>query len=65
MEILYWLIPAILVIGIGMVCLLFWTIRSGQYDDPDGAVNRIFMDEEPNLQNSESGQSSEEDRHDR
>jgi len=65
MEVLYWLIPTILGIGLVMLVVLFWAIRSGQYDDPDGAAHRILMDEEPNLQNSESSQSSEENRVDK
>lgn len=65
MDVLYWLIPAILVIGIAMVGLLFWTIRSGQYDDPDGAANRILMDEEEKFQISNGTKSSEENRVDK
>lgn len=48
MDVIYGLIPAILVIGFVMVGVLIWAIRSGQYDDPDGAGERILWEEEEN-----------------
>lgn len=46
MNILLVLIPCSLFLG-GLALLLFiWTIRAGQYDDPDGAANRILLDKE-------------------
>ena len=36
-----------LLLGIVGVGIFFWAVRSGQYDDMDGAANRILMDEEP------------------
>ncbi|KLI65063.1 cbb3-type cytochrome oxidase assembly protein CcoS [Aurantiacibacter marinus] len=40
------LIP--IALGMGGMGLLafFWTMKSGQYDDMDGAANRILIDEE-------------------
>ena len=36
-----------LAFGLGVLALLFfgWTLRSGQYDDPEGAASRILFDE--------------------
>lgn len=36
-----------LAFGLGILALLFfgWTLRNGQYDDPDGAASRILFDE--------------------
>ncbi|TRW99560.1 cbb3-type cytochrome oxidase assembly protein CcoS [Paracoccus sp. M683] len=49
MNILLVLIPCSLFLG-GLALVLFiWTIRSDQYDDPDGAANRILLDD-PNDQ---------------
>lgn len=31
--------------GIGLAAF-FWAMRDGQYDDMDGAANRILIDEE-------------------
>ncbi|MBO9575369.1 MAG: cbb3-type cytochrome oxidase assembly protein CcoS [Sphingobium sp.] len=40
------LIPIALLLGlIGLVAFL-WSLRNGQFDDPDGAAMRILIDEE-------------------
>lgn len=41
------LIPAALLLGgLGLAAFL-WALRSGQFDDLDGAANRILFDELP------------------
>lgn len=46
MNILIYLIPvALLLGGVGLVAFL-WSIRSGQYEDLDGAAFRILEDED-------------------
>lgn len=45
MNVLIYLIPAALGLGaIGLAAFL-WSLRSGQFDDPDGAAERILLDE--------------------
>jgi len=44
MEVIYGLLPGMLLLGIIGVAIFFWAVRSGQYDDMDGAANRILMD---------------------
>ena len=44
MEVIYGLLPGMLLLGIVGVAIFFWAVRSGQYDDMDGAANRILMD---------------------
>lgn len=47
MDILVFLIPvALLLGGIGLLGFL-WALRSGQYDDLDGAAARILFDDDP------------------
>ncbi|MGB0697583.1 MAG: cbb3-type cytochrome oxidase assembly protein CcoS [Rhodospirillaceae bacterium] len=48
MEVLLYLIPAALGMGaVGLVAFL-WALKSGQFEDLDGAANRIlFEDDEP------------------
>lgn len=46
MEIAIYLIPAGILFGIGVLGALFWSIKSGQYDDLDGACTRILHDDE-------------------
>lgn len=43
---LVFLIPVALGMGALGLLLFFWTLRSGQYEDMDGAANRILIDEE-------------------
>ena len=40
------LIPAALLLGLGGLAAFFWSIAHGQYDDLDGAAQRILMDDE-------------------
>ncbi len=46
MTILLFLVP--LALGLGLVGLLafLWSLRSGQYDDLDGAALRILSDDD-------------------
>lgn len=43
---LTFLIPIALLMGAAGLAAFFWTMRSGQYDDMDGAAHRILIDEE-------------------
>jgi cbb3-type cytochrome oxidase maturation protein len=43
---LVFLIPVALGMGALGLLLFFWALRSGQYEDMDGAANRILIDEE-------------------
>ena len=47
MEVLVILVP--LALGLGLVGLLgfLWSLKSGQYDDLDGAAWRAIADDEP------------------
>jgi len=46
MTSLVFLIPVALLLG-GMALTAFlWSLRSGQYDDLDGAAERILMDDD-------------------
>lgn len=46
MSSLVFLIPLALVLGAGALWAFMWSLRSGQYDDLDGAAERIFLDDE-------------------
>jgi cbb3-type cytochrome oxidase maturation protein len=46
MEVIYGLIPGMLLLGLVAVAVLFWAARSGQYDDLDGDGRRILLDED-------------------
>lgn len=44
MTILAYLIPISLVLGGLGLAFFIWTVRSNQYDDPDGNAQRILSD---------------------
>ena len=46
MNVLVILIPCSLILGLGALVAFVWTVRSGQYDDPDGDAARILMDDD-------------------
>jgi cbb3-type cytochrome oxidase maturation protein len=46
MEVIYGLIPGMLILGLVAVGVLFWAARSGQFDDLEGDGQRILMDED-------------------
>lgn len=46
MSILLYLIPIALVLGLIGLGAFIWAIKSGQYDDLDGAARRILIDED-------------------
>lgn len=43
---LLFLIPIALGMGLIGLAAFFWALRSGQFDDPDGAAARILLDDE-------------------
>lgn len=48
MDVLLWLIPSALVLGLLGLAAFLWALKSGQFDDLDGAAHRIlFDDDEP------------------
>jgi cbb3-type cytochrome oxidase maturation protein len=46
MDALLVLTIAAIALGALGVWLFFWTLKSGQYEDMDGAAHRILMDDE-------------------
>lgn len=45
MEVIYTLIPGMLLVGLAALAVLFWAARSGQFDDLEGDAQRLLMDE--------------------
>ncbi len=46
MTVLLFLIPAALALGVLGLMAFLWSLRSGQFDDLDGAANRILLDDD-------------------
>lgn len=49
MSVLVFLIPLALVLGLIGLGGFVWSLKSGQYDDLDGAANRILMDDDDQI----------------
>jgi len=47
MNVVFGLIPFMLVVGFVVVLVFIWMAKAGHFDDLDGAANSIFMDEGP------------------
>ena len=58
MEVIYGLLPGMLILGVIGVAVFIWAVKSGQYDDLDGAAHRVLLDEE----NDDTGQNNEQEK---
>jgi cbb3-type cytochrome oxidase maturation protein len=45
MNVLLFLIPIALLLGLLGLGAFLWALRNGQFDDPDGAAERILHDD--------------------
>ena len=48
MSAMLYLVPLALMLGGVALATFLWALRSGQFDDLDGAAGRILFDDEPN-----------------
>lgn len=63
MEVIYGLIPGMILVGLVIFGVLIWAARSGQYDDLEGPANRILMDDDdPLLPENQRSRDEEEPR---
>ena len=46
MDVIYALIPGMIILGLGMVVAFIFAAKSGQFDDLEGAAHRILMDDD-------------------
>lgn len=53
MTVLSFLIPAALFLGLCGLLAFFWCVKSDQYDDLDGAAERILICDEEDAPDSE------------
>jgi len=60
MDVIYGLIPSMIIIGIILVIILFWAIKSGQFDDLEGDAHRILMDDDLNFTKEEKKEDKSE-----
>lgn len=46
MEILIYLVPITIMLGLAGLIGFLWTVKNKQYDDLEGAANRILFEED-------------------
>ncbi len=46
MDVIYGLIPMMLIFGFLVVVVFIWMAKKGYFDDMDGQANRILMDDD-------------------
>ena len=46
MDVLIYLVPAALGLGLLGLAAFLWSLKSGQYDDMDGAAVRVLSDDD-------------------
>lgn len=51
MNELFYLIPISVILGIFALCAFFWAHDSGQFEDMDGAAERLLLDDEDRPRN--------------
>jgi cbb3-type cytochrome oxidase maturation protein len=47
MTVILYLLGASLLLGGTGLAVFLWSLRTGQYDDMDGAANRVLFDDDP------------------
>jgi cbb3-type cytochrome oxidase maturation protein len=54
MEVLVILVPLALGLGLAGLIGFLWSLKSGQYDDLDGAAWRAISDDDPPIQSQQA-----------
>ena len=54
MDVVYGLIPMMLIFGFLVVLVFIWMAKSGHFDDLDGAAHSIFMDDDEEQNHNEN-----------
>jgi len=49
------LIPVALLMGLGGLAFFFWAMRNGQFEDLDGAAQRVLLDDDGDGDGNEDG----------
>lgn len=65
MDVIYGLIPGMLILGLVGVAIFFWAAKSGQFEDLEGEANRILMDDDLTERRPMSADSDQRDEADK
>ena len=59
MDVIYGLIPGMIIMGLIAVAVLFWAAKSGQFEDMEGEANRILMDDDVPVKTRKKSETAE------
>lgn len=62
MSSLIFLVPIGILLGIVALAAFLWSLRSGQYEDLDGAATRIFLEKEGDRASEDGMKSARDER---
>ncbi|MCF6282163.1 MAG: cbb3-type cytochrome oxidase assembly protein CcoS [Candidatus Polarisedimenticolaceae bacterium] len=60
MDVIYGLIPGMILMGLIAVGVLFWAAKSGQFEDMEGEASRILMDDDVQIKPKKSRDDAKE-----
>jgi cbb3-type cytochrome oxidase maturation protein len=49
MEVIYSLIPGMMILGLVFFAVLIWAVKKGQYEDMEGNASRILLDDDDEM----------------
>lgn len=49
MEVIYTLIPGMMLFGLLFFAVLIWAVKKGQYEDMEGNASRILLDDDDDM----------------
>jgi cbb3-type cytochrome oxidase maturation protein len=49
MEVIYSLIPGMMLFGLVFFAVLIWAVKKGQYEDMEGNASRILLDDDEDM----------------
>jgi cbb3-type cytochrome oxidase maturation protein len=57
MDVIYSLIPGMMLMGLIFFGILIWAVKRGQYEDMEGNASRILLDDDAELMGDIAGNS--------
>ncbi len=55
MDVLLFTIPVALLLGFVFLMAFLWALKNGQFDDLDGAANRVLLDDDVEDRQDDAG----------
>jgi len=62
MDVIYSLIPGMMVFGVLLVVVLVWAVKKGQYEDMEGNASRILLDDDDDMLRDDKPKDTSDDK---